>query len=153
MINKEVKSSERERESNNYTRATAIDLKTIDSEVALLSGRATQTPIDMQSLWNEVQNLKGNLGKYEIKSVSYLSETPTFSFVPNYIFVIGVGTNSKGTAFMKSAPIKNGSSGAVSVFSGASVPGYTAYLNSNTVRFTYTSTAGLSYKSTTILAF
>lgn len=155
MINKEVKSSERERESNSYTitRATPIDLKTIDSEVALLSGRATQTPISMEALWNEVQNLKGSLGKYEIKSVRYLSETPTFSFVPNYIFVIGVGSDYKGTGFMKSAPIKNGSSGAVSVFSGASVLGYTAYLNSNTVRFTYTSTAGLSYKSTTILAF
>ena len=62
MINKQVKSSEREREreSNSYTitRATPIDLKTIDSEVALLSGRATQTPISMEALWNEVQNLK-----------------------------------------------------------------------------------------------
>ncbi len=151
MINKEVKSSERE--SNNYTRATAIDLKTIDSEVALLSGRATQTPISMEALWNEVQNLKGNLGKYEIKSVSYLSETPTFSFVPNYIFVIGVGSNYQGTGFMKSAPIKNGSSGSVSSFSGTSILAYTAYLNGNKVSFKYTNTAGLSYTSTTILAF
>ena len=64
MINKEVKNSERE--SNNYTRATPIDLKTIDSEVALLSGRATQVPIDMQSLWNEVQNLKATTKQWEI---------------------------------------------------------------------------------------
>lgn len=68
MINKQVKSSEREREreSNNYTRATAIDLKTIDSEVALLSGRATQTPISMEALWNEVQNLKATMKEWEI---------------------------------------------------------------------------------------
>ena len=58
MINKEVKSSERESNSYAITRATPIDLKTIDSEVALLSGRATQTPISMEALWNEVQNLK-----------------------------------------------------------------------------------------------
>ena len=66
MINKQVKSSERERESNSYTRATAIDLKTIDSEVALLSGRATQTPIGMKELWDEVQNLKATAKSWEI---------------------------------------------------------------------------------------
>ena len=68
MLNKQVKSSERERESNSYaiTRATPIDLKTIDSEVALLSGRATQIPISMEALWNEVQNLKATMKEWEI---------------------------------------------------------------------------------------
>ena len=80
MINKEVKSSERE--SNNYTRATAIDLKTIDSEVALLSGRATQTPIGMKELWDEVQNLKATAKSWEIVTLSKSSG----KFVCEYIF-------------------------------------------------------------------
>lgn len=55
---------------------------------------------------------------------------------------------------MKSAPIKNGSSGDVSAFSGNfSVPGYTAHLNDKTVRFTYINSGGLTYNNTTILAF
>ena len=79
MINKEVKSSERERESNNYTRATAIDLKTIDSEVASIAGRATQVPIDMQSLWNEVQNLKNKNVNVSIKTFSVTNKSYSYN--------------------------------------------------------------------------
>lgn len=91
MINKEVKSSEREREreSNNYTRATAIDLKTIDSEVALLSGRATQTPISMEALWNEVQNLKATAKSWEIVTLNRSGDGYIFDSKYNdYKFVV-----------------------------------------------------------------
>ena len=47
----------------------------------------------METLWNEVQNLKGNLGKYEIKTISTLksnsSASVTFSFIPKCIFACG----------------------------------------------------------------
>lgn len=86
MINKQVKSSERERESNNYTRATTIDLKTIDSEVALLSGRATQTPIGMKELWDEVQNLKATAKSWEIVTLNKSGGTygTTYPFDSKY---------------------------------------------------------------------
>lgn len=51
-------------------RSISIDLKTIDSEVAKLSGRATQTPIGMKELWDEVQNLKANAKKVTIFDLS-----------------------------------------------------------------------------------
>ena len=79
MVNKQVKSSERERESNNYTRATPIDLKTIDSEVASIAGRATQVPIDMQSLWNEVQNLKNKNVNVSIKTFSVTNKSYSYN--------------------------------------------------------------------------
>lgn len=51
--------------------STPIDLKTIENEVASLSGRASATPISMESLWNEVQNLKKNLDKtVTLKSIN-----------------------------------------------------------------------------------
>ena len=77
MINKQVKSSERESNSYAVTRATPIDLKTIDSEVALLSGRATQTPISMEALWNEVQNLKKTNLKIKEINQSFNSNSST----------------------------------------------------------------------------
>ena len=94
---------ERERESNSYTitRATPIDLKTIDSEVALLSGRATQTPIDMQSLWNEIQNLKGSLGnsiKLDFGRINFTDGiTKSAGFKINSAIAIGYGTNETHT--------------------------------------------------------
>ena len=96
MINKQVKSSERESNSYTITRATPIDLKTIDSEVALLSGRATQTPIDMQSLWNEIQNLKGSLGnsiKLDFGTISITDGiTKSAGFKINSAIAIGYAT-------------------------------------------------------------
>ncbi len=125
MINKQVKSSERERESNSYTitRATPIDLKTIDSEVALLSGRATQTPIDMQSLWNEIQNLKGSLGnsiKLDFGTISITDGiTKSAGFKINSAIAIGYGTNktnSNRTVTVNiTSIIKSGQSGNSSV--------------------------------------
>lgn len=65
MINKQLKIR-----VGGVNRSTPIDLKTIDSEVALLSGRATQTPISMEALWNEVQNLKATAKSWEIVTIN-----------------------------------------------------------------------------------
>lgn len=62
MINKQIR-------VGGGTRSTPIDLKTIDSEVALLSGRATQTPIGMKELWDEVQSLKTEINKSGYKKI------------------------------------------------------------------------------------
>ena len=117
MINKEVKSSERE--SNNYTRATPIDLKTIDSEVALLSGRATQTPISMEALWNEVQNLKGSLGnsiKLDFGQLTVTNGiTKSAGFNVNSAIAIGYGVRNSDRGntitFNITNIIKSGQSG------------------------------------------
>lgn len=65
MENKQVK-----KVVGGVNRSTQIDLKTIDSEVAKLSGRATQTPIGMKELWDEVQSLKATAKSWEIVTLN-----------------------------------------------------------------------------------
>lgn len=58
----------------------------------------------MLSLWNEIQELQGKIGQVEVKtfgSVSGTGTSVTLSFIPNKIYVIGIGTGER-----------NGSSGA-----------------------------------------
>ena len=123
MINKQVKSSERESNSYTITRATPIDLKTIDSEVALLSGRATQTPISMEALWNEVQNLKGSLGnsiKLDFGQLTVTNGiTKSAGFNVNSAIAIGYGVRNSDRGntitFNITNIIKSGQSGNSSV--------------------------------------
>ena len=67
MNNLSERERERERESNN-----SIDLKTLDNEIAKIAGRAAQTPISMEALWNEIEELK-NKKHYVIKTYTNLT--------------------------------------------------------------------------------
>lgn len=57
MINKEVNSSERERESNNYTKSTTIDLNNINEKVRNLECKTRTVPITMKNLDDRINNL------------------------------------------------------------------------------------------------
>lgn len=61
MENKQVK-----KVGGGVNRSTSIDLQSIERDVATLVGRAATTPISMKALYDEVRNLKGNLGRVEI---------------------------------------------------------------------------------------
>lgn len=131
----------------------------------------------MLSLWNEIQDLKGKIGQAEIKTFGKLDSSPktvtvTFSFIPNYIFVIAQGrgdkkltnTTYKSHFFLKTDLIKNGSSGNSSVYSqvntgttAAPTATFSASLNNNTATVTITSSItagnGTSIEKGLILAF
>ena len=86
MINKQI------RVGGGVNRSTPIDLKTIDSEVALLSGRAAQTPISMETLWNEVQNLKATAKSWEIVTLKHSNGSYPFdSKYANWNWIVLTG--------------------------------------------------------------
>lgn len=64
-------------------RSTPIDLKTIDAEVAALTGRSPRTPIGMKELWDEVQNLKATAKSWEIVTLN-INGSNTYPFPSKY---------------------------------------------------------------------
>lgn len=113
----------------------------------------------MQSLWNEVQNLKSNLGKYEVKTFSSVtggkSTSVNFSFIPKYIFACGfaktIYANSQGNYYkyfsLYFGPVANGNSASYSILGseGDSRPGNpeaTLKLSGTTATLTLASTSG-----------
>lgn len=110
----------------------------------------------MEALWNEVQNLKRSLGKYEIKTIGQASLTASvsFDFIPNYIFVIAQGSYNTSKAVLKAGPIKNGSSARSSFYySSANNVYFDASLSNKTATITASGYGGTKVNSILILAF
>ena len=110
----------------------------------------------MEALWNEVQNLKSNLGKYEVQTISVLksksSASVNFSFIPKYIFACGFAKtnyrNSQGDYYkgfsLYFGPVTNGNSVSCSILGSygdrePGNPGATLKLSGTTATLTGTS--------------
>lgn len=76
----------------------AINLKELDNQVAEISGRSTTTPITMQGLYDEIQNLKATAKSWEIVTLTRSGSTKNFPFDSKYadwnFIVLSGGTSN-----------------------------------------------------------